>query len=245
MIKTLEQIWRHPIKGVGAEQITTAVLTQGRPLPFDRAFAILTGDAVDTGEWQKCKNFARGCYGPSLMAVTASVKDDQITLSHPDLDDLTVRPVEDSDKVVEWVSKIYPAEQAQPTAVIQSPEIGMSDASFACLSIQGTASLKALSEACGIELDPRRFRGNLWFDGGEAFEERHWVGKRIQIGTAILRVDEVIDRCRATEANPETGIRDVNTLVALRKGWGHLDFGVKAVVETSGTIATGDTLEFI
>lgn len=245
MIKTLEQIWRHPIKGVGAEQITTAVLTQGRPLPFDRAFAILAGDAVDTGEWQKCKNFTRGCYGPSLMAVTASVDGDLITLSHPTLDDITVRPVADSAKVVEWVAQIYPPEQQAPTAVIEASEIGMSDAPFASISIQGTASLAALSKACGVDLDPRRFRGNLWFNGGAPFEERSWVGKRLQIGSAVLRVDEIIDRCRATEANPETGIRDVNTLVALRKGWGHLDFGVKAVVETSGTIATGDTLEFL
>ncbi len=245
MIKTLEQIWRHPIKGVGAEQITAAVLTQGRPLPFDRAFAVLTGDAVDTGEWQKCGNFARGCFGPSLMAVTASVSGDYVTLSHPELDDLVVLPASDSDKIVEWISKIYPPEQSQPTAVIKSPEIGMSDASFASISIQGTASLKALSEACGTELDPRRFRGNLWFSGGEAFEERSWLGKRVKIGTAILRVDEVINRCRATEANPETGERDVKTLYALRKGWGRLDFGVKAVVETSGTIATGDTLELL
>lgn len=245
MIKTLEQIWRHPIKGVGAELITTAVLTQGRPLPFDRAFAILAGEAIDTGEWQKCKNFARGCYGPSLMAVTASVADDLITLSHPDLSDLTVRPVADSQKVVDWISQIYPSEQKTPTAVIQAPEIGMSDASFASISIHGMASLRALSDACATDLDPRRFRGNLWFDGGEPFEEHHWVGKRLQVGSATLRVDQVITRCRATEANPETGIRDVNTLVALRKGWGHIDFGVKAVVETSGTIATGDTLELL
>lgn len=245
MTKTLEQIWRHPIKGVGAEHIKSAVLTQGRPLPFDRAFAVLTGDAVDTGAWQKCRNFARGCYGPSLMAVTATTAGDQITLSHPELADLTVRPVEDSAKVVEWIRAIYPPEQAAPTAVITAPDIGMADASFASISILGLASLAALSDATGAALDPRRFRGNLWFNGGAPFEELDWVDRALRIGDVTLRVTETIDRCRATEANPDTGERDINTLVALRKGWGHINFGVKAVVETSGTIAVGDTLELL
>jgi uncharacterized protein YcbX len=179
------------------------------------------------------------------MAVTATMNGNTITLAHPSLDDLTVRPIEDSTKVVDWISNIYPPEQKQPTAVIAAPDIGMADASFASISILGLKSLAALSDACGTTLDPRRFRGNLWFDGGDAFEELDWVGQKLRIGDAVLRVDEVIDRCRATEANPETGERDVNTLFALRKGWGHINFGVKAVVETSGTIATGDTLELL
>jgi uncharacterized protein YcbX len=53
-------------------------------------------------------------------------------------------------------------------------------------------------------------------------------------------VVEPIGRCRATEANPETGRRDAPTLAALEDGWGHTRFGVYAMVRKGGLVAVGD-----
>ena len=41
MIGQLAQIWRHPIKGVGAEALAHVGLHVDRPLPLDRAWAVL------------------------------------------------------------------------------------------------------------------------------------------------------------------------------------------------------------
>ena len=38
---TLSQIWRHPIKGIGAERLDHVGLRVDRPLPLDRAWAVL------------------------------------------------------------------------------------------------------------------------------------------------------------------------------------------------------------
>lgn len=43
-------------------------------------------------------------------------------------------------------------------------------------------------------------------------------------------------------ANPDTGLRDADTLAALDQGWGHRDFGIALVAETSGAVAVGDTV---
>lgn len=242
---TLAQIWRHPIKGVGAEELGQVTLTEGRPLPLDRAWAILATGQEDTGEWQKCSNFARGCLGPSLMAVTAAVDGDQITLSHPDQADITVNPAADTKALVDWVAAIYDPERPAPHTVVKAPETGMADASFPSVAILGRASLDALSEKAGQVMDPRRFRGNLWLDGFAPFQELDWVGKTLRIGDTELRVAEEIDRCRATEVDPETGHRDTATLQLLRQHWGHINFGVKAVVTKGGDIATGDKVEVL
>jgi uncharacterized protein YcbX len=118
----------------------------------------------------------------------------------------------------------------------------MSDAPFASISVLNLASLRALGQKLGQQLDPRRFRGNLWLDGLAPWEEFDLVGKTLSIGTARLEIVERITRCRATEANPDTGARDANTLRALEDGWGHQDFGVYAMVRTGGPIAIGDTV---
>ncbi|QOL82883.1 MOSC domain-containing protein [Pseudooceanicola spongiae] len=239
------QIWRHPIKGIGAEPLERAALTPDRPMPGDRAWALLTGAAEDTGGWQKCNLFARGCNGPQLMAITARSEGEVVHLSHPTAGAITINPAQDGQKLVAWLSPLWPQERPALRRLIQAPEEGMSDAPYACLSILGTASLAALSEACGAPLDPRRFRGNLWIEGLQPFEELDWPGRQLKIGDTVLEVSERIDRCRATETNPDTGERDINTLQVLRKTWGHIDFGVKARVVTGGTIALGQKAELL
>lgn len=242
----LAQIWRHPIKGIGTETLDRVPLTPARPLPGDRAWALLTGDNVDTGAWQSCRNFARGCYGPELMAITArSLPGGRVHLSHPTAGELELDPARDGEALVAWLAPLWPEERPALSSLIAAPEEGMSDAPYACLSIFGRASLGALSEACGTPLDPRRFRGNLMVSGLEPWEELDWPGRRLRIGEVELEVVERITRCRATQVNPETGKEDIQTLQVLRRTWGHIDFGVKAKVLTPGEIAVGDPLEVL
>ena len=80
-------------------------------------------------------------------------------------------------------------------------------------------------------------------DGLPPWGEFDWIGRRIRIGGVAFDVTERIERCRATEANPDTGTRDANTLRALEDGWGHRDFGVYATVAEDGRVAVGDAVE--
>lgn len=245
MSATVANLWRHPIKGIGAEPLSKVRLSRGGPVPLDRAYAVLTGTAKDTGTWQKCRNFARGCFGPELMAVTARTEGDQITLSHPKLDDLTVNPDQDGAKVVEWITPIYPEARPAPHTLIKAPAGGMADADFSAVAILSNSSLADLGQTLGAELDQRRFRGNLWLDGLAPWAELDLVGRELQIGAVRLKVIDRIERCRATETNPETGARDQNTLKALRETQGHTDFGIRAEVLNDGEIALGDHLEVL
>lgn len=218
-------------------------------MPLDRAFAVLTGKSKDTGTWQRCVNFARGCFGPELMAITsrtrATAEGITITLSHPKCSDLTINPHTDSDRLVEWLLPLYPENRPQPHTLIAAPAGGMADADFSAVAILSRSSLATLGEKLGQSLDVRRFRGNLWIDGAEPFEEFDWVGRELKIGTTRLRVIDRITRCRATETNPETGTRDTETLNTLRTHWNHADFGIRAEVLNTGEITRGDLLEVL
>ena len=239
----LDQIWRHPIKGIGAERLERCDLTPDRPLPLDRAWAVLEQGGDATEGWRACRNFLRGAKGPSLMAITARVEGDQVQLSHPDLPDLTLTLSEGPQPALfDWLAAIYPAERRPAATLVKAPAQGMSDAPFPSVAILNHASLRALSQKLGQDLDPRRFRGNLWIDGLALWEEFDLVGQTLAIGDARLEVVEPITRCRATEANPDTGKRDAATLTALEDGWGHTDFGVYAKVTQAGTISVNDTV---
>ncbi len=56
---------------------------------------------------------------------------------------------------------------------------------------------------------------------------------------------ELVVRCLATTANPETGERDADTLKCLKENWGHQNFSVYAEVLTGGDIRLGDSVEVL
>ncbi|MGR3434993.1 MAG: MOSC domain-containing protein, partial [Shimia sp.] len=164
----------------------------------------------------------------------------RLRLSHPDLPDLIFDPATEGAAFVDWTRPLIPDGRPQPARLVRATQ-ALTDSPFPSVSILGLSSLRALSQRVGRDLDPRRFRGNVWLDGTAPWQEFEWIGRTLRLGPAELTVRERITRCRATEANPETGRRDADTLGALEAGWGHTDFGVYAEVTAPGTIAPGDT----
>lgn len=245
MTAQVANLWRHPIKGIGAKALQTVALSPNRPLPGDRAWAVQhAGAPTDATGWRPCREFLRGASSATLMAITAQTAvDGAIALRHPDRPDLTVRPDADAQALLDWLQPLWPRERPAPTRLVKAPETGMTDVAFPSVAILNTTSLRALGQRLGQELDQRRFRGNIWLDGLAPWEEFDLVGQEITIGTARLKIEERITRCRATEANPDTGQRDAATLQMLQEGWGHQDFGVYARVVAGGDVAVGDTAE--
>jgi uncharacterized protein YcbX len=240
------EIWRHPIKALGAEQILRATLAAGRTMAWDRVWALAhekTRFDFDAPEWTPCSSFLRCSIAPQFAAASAAFDEaaGRLTLRHPQLPELTIDPDDPGDvaRLRDWVTPICPAGPG-PLTLAKVPGRGMTDTDYASVSVMSLASLRALSQRMGVRLDPRRFRGNIWIDGGAPWEEFGWLDGEIAIGGVRLNVVERIERCNATKANPEMGIRDADTLGALIDGYGHKDFGVYCEVIEGGAVAVGD-----
>ena len=76
--------------------------------------------------------------------------------------------------------------------------------------------------------------------GAPAWRELDWLGSDIALGGARLRIVSPITRCAATEVNPDTAERDLDTVAALRRHFGHNLMGIYAEVTEGGQIAVGD-----
>jgi uncharacterized protein YcbX len=243
MTARLAHICRHPIKGHGREELASVLLSAGACLPLDRHWAVAHEAAKLTGGWVPCANFARGAKAPTLMAVTSTLDEATltVTLRHPERPDLTFRPDEAADlpRFLDWIAPLAPPDRARPAQIVSIPR-GMTDSSFPSVSILSLASLADLSARMGQDLSIHRWRGNLWLDGLEPWEEWGWIGRTLRIGEAELTIEERITRCRATSADPLTGVIDADTLGSLQSGYSHHDFGLYATVTRGGAIATGD-----
>ncbi|KIC41091.1 molybdenum cofactor biosysynthesis protein [Ruegeria sp. ANG-R] len=245
MTGTVTSLWRHPIKSHGHESLDDVTLTPGQTMPGDRVWAIAhEASKTDGSEWAPCSNFSRCAKAPQLMAISAQLQGDSVTLQHPDRPPLSFQPDTQQDAFLDWVKPLMPADRAASARIVRVPGRGMTDSDFPSISLCNMASHRAVEQKLGRDLSIKRWRGNIWFDGLALWEEFDWLGRDIRIGEAVFHIRECITRCMATTANPETGERDADTLGALNS-WDHQNFGVYAEVLEGGTIQTGDKVQVL
>ncbi len=245
-------LYRHPLKSHGREAIDEVTLTKGQTMPWDRHWAV-THEATKFDEsdpkWMHCRNFMIGARTPGLAGIWAVLDEARaaLTLSHQDLDDITIQPDNSDDvaRFIRWVAPLCPDQRVGPTGIVKAPGRGMTDSPFATISIMTKASHDTVAQAMGTPLTLERWRGNIWVDGATPWQEHDWLNGDIRVGHATLRIRENIVRCQLTNTNPVTGKRDTDTLAALQNLLGAHHFGVYGEVIEGGKIMLGDTLEVL
>ena len=239
---------RHPIKSHGRQRVRSAELEVGGTFPWDRRWAVAHEKSeADGSAWAPPAAFSRCAKVPSLMAIEASVNEanGRIRLAHPKRPDLVFDPESDQDGFLAWVRPLMPVGRAAPVRLVRLEGRGMTDTDFPSISLVNLASNDAVGRLLGHGLSAERWRANIHVSGLAAWEEIHWIGRRLRIGEAELSVREAIVRCRATEANPDTGVRDADTLAAIEALSGRREFGVYAEVVAPGRISVSDPIELL
>lgn len=118
------------------------------------------------------------------------------------------------------------------------------------LTLVSIASVRDLAErgGRGDELDSRRFRITFELEGCNPYEEDTWHGRDVRVGEVTIRVGEPIPRCLVTTQDPDTGVKDWDTLIQIarqrdRIPGGGLPFGVYARVVSPGMIRVDDAID--
>jgi uncharacterized protein YcbX len=117
------------------------------------------------------------------------------------------------------------------------------------VSLMSRASLAGLADVAGEgAVDARRFRMTVEIDGVGAHEEDGWIGRRVRVGAALVRMHGHVGRCSTTTRHPEHGHVDLPVLDLLRSYRGGLDtteplaFGIYGEVLEGGRVAVGDAV---
>ncbi|MBK1670232.1 MOSC domain-containing protein [Rhodovibrio sodomensis] len=245
----IARLCRYPVKGLSADPLDRVTLEAGRQIPHDRRFAIARPTTpIDTADpqWMKKTHFhslmrderlaqLEARYDAETTRLTLHRKGRQVTQAV--LSDPMGRMM-----LGQFFAAFLSAEAGGTPKVVDAGARVLSDQPEPVISIINLASLRDLERVVGRTVDPRRFRANLYLEGLPPWVERAWPGQRLRAGDAVLAVREEIDRCAATEVNPDTGERDMKVVKALQRGFGDINCGVFATVETGGEIAVGDTV---
>lgn len=141
----------------------------------------------------------------------------------------------------------------QPVRLVEAEEPGFGS-DVHPVTLLGDASVAELERQSGVaDVDRRRFRMLIGFDGAPAHAEDGWRGRHVRIGGAEIRIEGPVPRCAAIARDPESGRRDLPLVREIKVYRGLLEshlgstvnFGVYAAVVAHGRISVGDVLEFV
>lgn len=246
----IETIARYPVKGLSPEKLSSVTLTAGHGLPSDRAYAIEAGSGHFDPEHPKHLpkvNFLMLMRNPRLAALETRF----------DEADQTLTILRDGKQVARgtlatWIGRqileqffggFMASEMRGAPRIVSSEGHSFTDLSEPCVSIVNLNTVDELSRIARTEIDPIRFRANLYVRGLDPWAEFSWVGRTLTAdGGVRLAAFAQIDRCEATNANPRTGERDMSIPSLLERSFGHQDFGIYARVEQGGTLTAGSRL---
>ncbi len=110
------------------------------------------------------------------------------------------------------------------------------------------ASLVRLSDEVGAHVEGARFRATFQLDVDDLppHAEDDWVGRRLRIGDAEVRVRGLVPRCAVIDLDPTSGVKDLEVLKTLARRSRDRDeipFGLDAVVTVPGQVRTGDPVQ--
>lgn len=213
----------YPIKSLGGIELTEAILSP-RGLKYDRRFMLTTpagkfltqrkisamallktkieGDQLVVWDSREATDLLKFPLEPSQF-----LKEQTVTIWGDTCIGSVMPPIINqwfSDKLAQDCQLVYMAEHSEraiEAAYRKEGEI-VSFADAYPILILGKQALNVISEKAAESIPANRFRANIIFEGGTAFEEDNW--KYFTIGKQLFRGIKPCARCNVPNINQET-----------------------------------------
>lgn len=248
---TLRALYRHPVKGFTPEPMTGVDLSPGEGFPFDRVWAVENGpsgfDPAAPAFVPKQK-FTVLASLPRVAAATTRYDEGEGVL-YAGAEGVApfagrVDTAEGREAFAAWVAELLGEEARGPLKMIAAPAAHrFTDHPQGQVSVINLASVRDLAGKLGVEIDPLRFRANLYVDGWPAWAENDWTDQTLTLGGVTASMLKPIVRCAATHVNLKTAQRDLEVTKALFDHYGHMHCGIYLQVTSPGRLALGDVCQ--
>jgi len=248
-----------PVKSISFQSIKSCEILKNIGIVGDRIFAFSKGLDFNQaqlfekkleerrGKWNKILTLKNS---PSLNKYNFLFDNDKLTLTQNNKKILTINIDETSEyellsnKILELESSLQ-----KPIYLMKNKDIPFFDTSISnktilnhSISLINTKSVEDFQNKTNQEIETQRFRGNIFVDGVDAWEERNWIGKIIKINNISFKVEKNIPRCVAINLKPNSDDNSLNLLQSLKKTYNHFDMGIYLTALDDGLINIGDNI---
>jgi uncharacterized protein len=259
--RQVTELWTYPIKSLGGIRVQSAKVLQ-KGLETDRRWMLIDDQnifltqrvhhkmALFRTSWQG--NELSVTHAADRISVPMRSSGEEITAQIWD-DTVVVREVDPA--ISKWFSEhlslpcrlvAFPEENRRdidPRYKVGDDQVSLADA-YPVLII-GQSSLDDLNSRMQKAVPMNRFRPNIVFTGGDAFEEDFW--NQVRVGNNRFAAVKQCARCVLPTVDQETGIMGKEPLATLntyRKREAKVLFGMNLVPLDHGEIRIGDELTF-
>jgi len=260
MSATISSIHYCPVKSISYQSLENCKIYKNIGLEGDRAFAFaqnLNSAQVKTfeqtpeerkGKWNKILTLKNT---PVLNKYNFLYRDNKLTLTFQEKEIITI-DVDNSNESKDLVKKLIEKENSLNKNIVlmknfQNPFFDTSISNkvnfINSVSLLNIKSIEDFETKTNQQIENSVFRGNLWFDGIEAWEERKWVGKIIKINSFSFKVEKNIPRCIAINLKPKSDDNSYNLLKSLKNTYNHFEMGIYLTPLEDGEINLLDKIE--
>ncbi len=253
MSAIITSIYNCPVKSISFQNIDKCKINKNIGIEGDRVFAFSQNlDLDQSKEFEKNPEARKGKWNKIVTLKNTPVfnkynflyENGKLTLTIKDKEIITIN-VNDSNERDDLVKKLIELEGSLKNDIrlMRNDEHPFYDTSISnksmfrnSISLLNINSIKDFENKIDQKIEKSIFRGNLYFDGIEAWEERNWIGKTIKINDVLFKVEKNIPRCVAINLKPKTDDNSFNLLKTLKETYDHYDMGVYLTPENNGEI---------
>jgi len=259
MSKSVSSINYCPVKSISFQSVKSCEIKKDVGIIGDRIFAFSKGLDLNQaksfernleerrGKWNKILTLKNS---PVLNKYNFIFNEDKLTLLDNGNEILTIKS-NDRNEFELLSKKILELENSlqKPIFLMKNKNIPFFDTSISnktilthSISLINIKSIEDFQNKSNQKIESQRFRGNIYINGIEAWEERNWIGKIIKINNLSFKVEKNIPRCVAINLKPSTDDNSLNLLQSLKKNYNHFDMGVYLTALDDGQINVNDII---
>ena len=262
MSAIITSIHNCPVKSISFQNIEKCKINKNIGMIGDRVFAFSQNlDLDQSKQFEKNPKARKGKWNKIVTLKNTPVfnkynflyEDNKLTLTLKDKEIITIN-VNDSNEREDLVKKLIALEGSlkDDIRLIRNDEHPFYDTSISnksmfrnSISLLNINSIKDFENKIDRKIEKSIFRGNLYIDGIDAWEERNWIGKTLKINNVLFKVEKNIPRCVAINLKPKTDDNSFNLLKNLKQTYDHYDMGVYLTPKNEGEIILLDKIQII
>ncbi len=248
-----------PVKSVSFQSVKSCEIRKNIGIVGDRIFAFSKGLNFDQakifeqdpdnrrGKWNKILTLKNS---PMMNKYNFLLNGSNLTLTYKNKKILSINSNELGE--CELISsKILELENSLKESIVlmQNKKFPFFDTSISnktilthSISLINYKSIEDFQNKINEKIEIQRFRGNIYVDGIDAWEEQKWIGKTIKINDIYFKVEKNIPRCVAINLKPNTDDNSLNLLQLLKKTYNHFHMGIYLTALSDGEIKTGNKI---
>ena len=251
----INKLFYSPVKSLSFESVLSCSIKKKIGILNDRLFAFSRNVDFDTAKLIEKNPKTRNLHNFLSLKNTIALNKYQFSFNRKNLilncrnKKILSIDVEDEKQRTLMCEKLVELEISikDPIFLLQNKSFPFFDTTHSnnthnTISLINLNSINDLSLRIKKSIEYERFRGNIYIDGIDAWEERNWINKIININGVSFRVEKHIPRCSATNLKPKTDIETINLPLAIKGKYNHSDMGVYLKALDKGIIRLNDKI---